>query len=295
MEASGRLCEDDHLAAAGMAARRAGPPVVAASSIGSWVWCPLKAWHATTLFNAGWLGGELEERVARGLGLLWAAELAKTSMYRIVHGRILHGEQVDPGELVAAAEAARMLAREPVEALEKLRGRIVPGHLGLIDPRAYERQLQRYREAWDLEEYHRLEDWPLVARSSRGLTVIGIPDSIQRSRGGYRVVELKTTSKPWLARRRGRSYQAAKLQLAAYAWILVERWPVEEAVLVFEAQDGRLVLRERHDAVSLAEWFEENGLPIAERLASPEPPGPHPRAPCGSCEYGGRWPGGGGG
>ena len=288
----GRVCLEAPLRRIGEAARRAGPPVVAASSIGSWHWCSLKAWHATTLFNAGWLRvEELSREELEGLAMLWAAELAKKGMPRVLHGRILHGDPVDPAEVGEAAKLARLLAGEGGEALLKLsrEGRLPSP--GLIPPGLYEEQLRRYREAADLLEYMRRWDWPMIAREASGFTVIGVPDRVEEAPGGYRVVELKTTSRPWAARRRLRSYQAAKAQLAAYAWILVERWPIEEAVLVFEDNTGRVVLRERFDPELLSKWFEEKMLPVARALASREPPEPRGRPPCRSCEYGGQWPG----
>lgn len=292
----GLKCLDAVLAAAGRAARLHGPPVVAASSIGAWSWCPLKAWHNTSLFNSGWLPFSLveaDDAVAGGLAALWAAELAKKSMYRIIHGKILHGDTVEPGEAVEAARLAEELARRGARGLrELLRRRMLPG-LGLIDPEAFERQLARYREAEDIVEYSKLEEWPLIARRGRGVYVIGVPDRVEYNRdgGGVRVVELKTTSRPRLFRRRsGRGYRAAVSQLAAYSWILVERWPLEEAVLLVEDAAGDRVMVERFDPEELAALFEEELLPIAERLAAPTPPRPRSRSPCRSCEYGGSYP-----
>ena len=142
-------------------------------------------------------------------------------------------------------------------------------------------------------EYSRLEEWPLIARRGRGFYVIGVPDRVEYSSngGGVRVVELKTTSRPQLFRRRnGRGYRAAVSQLAAYSWILVERWPLEEAVLVVEDTAGDRVMIERFDPEELAAMFEEKLLPIAERLAATTPPRPWSRSPCRSCEYGGSYP-----
>jgi CRISPR/Cas system-associated exonuclease Cas4 (RecB family) len=289
----GLACSEPLLARVGALARRVGPPVVAASSIGSWEWCPLKAWHATTLFNAGWLEpGRLEDWAWDGLAVLWAAELAKKAMPRIIRGLIIHGEEVRPLEAGYSLEAARLLARHQGRALRDLHARGVLPVLGLIEPRAYEVQLQRYRGASDLVEYFRREEWPLVARRSpRGYMVIGVPDSIEETSGGYRIVEVKTTRRPDLmARGRGRGYRSALAQLAAYAWILLERWPIEEAVLVVRDPEGRQVAAKKLDPLSLADMFEEKLLPIASRLAAETPPRRREWAPCKSCEYGHQYP-----
>jgi len=291
-----RVCLDGSLRAVGAAARRAGPPVVAASSVGAWAWCGLKAWHNTSLFNAGWLPGRPEPGgvETRGLAVLWAGELAKKTLPRVIAGSIVHGEAAaSPTELMEAARLARLLAgpRGP----ELLPALLDAGALpckGLICPRDLEQQLRLYNEAGDLVEYSRGSAWPLVARPlpGRGL-LIGVPDAVEEAPGGYRVVEVKTSSRPALmAARRGRSYRAAKLQLAAYAWILVDRWPLEEAVLVVKTQTGETVARHRYDPLSLADWFEEHGLPIAQALAAEAPPQPPHSPPCRSCEYGDKYP-----
>ena len=289
----GLACLDPLLAKTGKAARQAGPPVVAASSIGSWEWCPLKAWHTVTLFNAGWLDPSLlEEWTWDGLASLWAAELAKKAMPRIIRGLIIHGEDVQPLEAGSALDAARLLAVKRGEALRRLHEAGVLPVLGLIDPKAYRLQLSRYHAAYDLVEYYRREEWPLVARRAHGgYMVIGVPDSIEETTGGYRVVEVKTTSRPELmARGRGRGYRSALAQLAAYAWILSERWPVEEAILVVKDVEGRLVAVKKYDPLRLAEMFEKKLLPIAAQLASGTPPPRRRWAPCRSCEYGAQYP-----
>ncbi|KSW10693.1 hypothetical protein CF15_07855 [Pyrodictium occultum] len=148
-------------------------------------------------------------------------------------------------------------------------------------------------EAEDPVEYYWREEWPLMARRprSRGYTVIGVPDALEWSPAGLRVVEVKTTSRPRAMLRRGRGYWAARAQLAAYAWILSERWPVEEAVLLVRDATGATALRERLDPWELASWFEEKILPgVADRLASQSPPPRPRRPPCRSCEYGARYP-----
>ena len=291
-----RICLDEALAEAGRAAREAGPPVVAASTVGAWEWCRLKAWHNTSLFNAGWLPAPGPGTpVARGLAALWAAELAKKTLPRVIAGALVHGDPAaSPAELLEAARLARLLAGpQGPEALAGLLERGVLPCPGLICPRDLEEQLRRYNEARDLLEYTRSNAWPLVARPlpAHGL-LIGVPDAVEEAPGGYRVVEVKSTSRPGLmATRRGKSYRAAKLQLAAYAWILIDRWPVEEAVLVVKTLTGEPVARHRYDPETLADWFEKHGLPIAEELAATEPPEPPRSPPCRSCEYGDKYPG----
>jgi hypothetical protein len=284
-----RVCEHRALVAIGSLARKKAPPVVPASSIGSWYWCRLKAWHSVSLFNTGWLSlEELGEEELAGLVVLWAAELWKKGRERIITGRIIHGESASDAisEALTGPQIAEILLREGGEAFEKLLENGVVS-MGLIDPREYEEQLKKYNEAADIVEYFRREEWPMIGRRApRGYMVIGVPDSIEYSRGGLRVAELKTSSKPWLVRRHSRSYLAAKAQLAAYTWILVEKWPLEEAVLVFKDVAGRTFLVERFVPEDLAEWFEKNGLAVADELASLEPPRPSDRAPCRSCEYG---------
>ncbi|ALL01841.1 hypothetical protein Pyrde_1798 [Pyrodictium delaneyi] len=290
------ICTDEALVLVGRLAREAGPPVVAASSLGSWHWCSIKAWHSTSLFNAGWLTPEVLTHDAwRGLALLWAAEFSKNSFIRVIRGRLLHGE--DPreaiGDALQGAELARRLAQGGAGELERLHREGVVPVLGLIDPAAYGEQFRRYMEAEDPVEYYRREEWPLIARQprGRGYTVIGVPDQLEWSPAGLRVVEVKTTSRPWLMRRRQRGYRAARTQLAAYTWILSERWPVEEAVLLVRDASGATVLRERFDPEELAAWFEDDVLPeIGDQLAAPQPPSKPPRPPCRSCEYGDRHP-----
>ncbi len=287
-----RVCGDESLLILGRLVRRLAPPVVAASTVGAWHWCRLKAWHVTTLFNAGWLDlSSLTPGLLRGLAILWAAEFAKNSLIRVIRGRIIHGEYVEPMEAVEAAEHARALASPQggEELLRLIRSGVVAGP-GLIDPEALRLQLRRYAEASDLVSYHRREEWPLIAREADSFLLIGVPDSIEETTGGIRVVEVKTTSRPQSMRQHLRGYRAAKTQLAAYTWILIERWPIEEAVLIVKASDGSTVMVERFDPEDLAAWFEEHGLPKARQLASPEPPEPQRKPPCRSCEYGGKWP-----
>ena len=289
----GLTCMEPVLVRVGRAARRAGPPVVAASSIGSWEWCPLKSWHTVTLFNAGWIDASSgDEWIWDGLAALWAAELAKKAMPRIIRGLIIHGEDVRPLEAGSALDAARLLAAERGRALRRLHADGVLPVLGLIDPEAYREQLRRYHEAYDLVEYYRREEWPLVARRApEGYMVIGVPDSLEETMGGYRVVEVKTTSRPELmARGRGRGYRSALAQLATYAWILSERWPVEEAMLVIKDVEGRPVAVKKYDPLRLAEMFEKKLLPVAAQLASGTPPPRRRWAPCRSCEYGAQYP-----
>jgi len=275
----------------GAKARREAPPVIPASAIGSWHWCSLKAWHNTSLFNTGWLSlDRLDSRELEGLLYLWVAELWKKGRERIITGRLIHGDSFEDtlGEAITGPKLAEILVRGGVDALIKLVESGVIG-AGLIDPGEYEEQLERYRSASDLVEYFRREEWPMIARRPRGerYTVIGVPDDISYGGGGLRIVELKTSSKPWLVRRRSRGYLAAKTQLATYAWILVERWPVEEAVLVYKDVTGRTFLEERFAPEDLAEWFEKKILPeIVENLASTKPPAPPGKAPCKTCEYG---------
>jgi hypothetical protein len=293
--ASSRVCIDQRLVAIGRVARKAAPPVVAASSIGTWYWCPLKAWHNTTLFNSGWLSIEqLKENELEGLALLWAAEFAKKSMIKIIHGRIMHGEKIDVREVVDSAYIAKGLVSRGKEFLYELIKSNTLQSLGLIDPTDFEKQLAKYRSAENLVEYSKREEWPLIARQApQGFYVIGVPDRVEwgSSGGGLRIVELKTTSKPHLVRQKRRSYRAALAQLAAYSWILSERWPVEEAVLVVLDNSGRVVLKEKHDPLTLSEWFEENVIQIALSLASQQAPQDPSRVPCRSCEYGGVFPG----
>ncbi|RUM47020.1 MAG: hypothetical protein DSY37_03790 [Hyperthermus sp.] len=282
-----RLCLANELAKIGLAARKVAPPVVTASSIGSWHWCPLKAWHTTSLFNAGWLEPRsLTAELLDGLALLWATELSKRYMYRIIHGHILHGDHIEPGETITAAKLVAELAKSKGEALLTLLEKKVINSPGLIDREAFERQLQRYMTSDDIVEYSRREEWPMIARRTRqGFYIIGVPDRVEWSSGGIRIVELKTTSKPWMMKKRGRSYWAAKTQLATYAWIMHEKWPLEEAILLVEDNAGRIVMREKHDPLELVEWFEENAMEIAAELASTKPPLKPRKAPCKSCEY----------
>jgi CRISPR/Cas system-associated exonuclease Cas4 (RecB family) len=291
-----KVCNDPSLERVGALAREKAPPVVPASALGSWYWCRLKAWHNTTLFNTGWLAGSrLGEEELRGLALLWAAELAKRANIRIMIGKLIHGEP--PSEVFGEAADYRLalqLAEGGAEAARRLLGTKLP--YGLIEPERFWEQLKRYREAEDIVEYFRGEEWPLIAKDAGGFIVIGVPDSIELSRGAVRVVELKTTSRPRRSLAGSTAYRAALAQLSAYAWILADRWPVEEAVLVFRDQTGRLLARRVFDAEELAGYFEEHLKPIAARLAAPQPPDPPGRPPCRSCEYNfDRLLGGGGG
>ena len=286
-----RLCERSALLLVGARARQEAPPVVPASAIGAWHWCRLKAWHNTSLFNTGWLSlDSLSQEELEGLLYLWVSELWKRGRERIITGRLIHGDSLDEaiGEAVTGPRLAETLLRGGVETLIEL---IEKGVLdkGLIRPEEYEEQLRRYLGASDIVEYFRREDWPMIARRPRGedFMVIGVPDDISYGRGGLRVVELKTSSKPWLVKKHSRGYLAAKTQLATYAWILVDKWPVEEAILVYKDVTGRTFLRERFAPEDLAEWFEAEILPsIVARLASEEPPEPSERPPCKTCEYG---------
>ncbi len=280
-----RVCLEESLRIIGSVAREYAPPVVPASALGSWFWCRLKAWHNTTLFNTGWLRKvRLGEAELDGLAVLWAAELAKKANPRIIVGKLIHGEPL--GDVVREAgefSLAVRLARERGRLMGEILGGRLP--LGLIDPDEYEEQLRRYSGASDIVEYFRREKWPLIARRAKGFMVIGVPDRIEMASGGVRVVELKTTSRPRRQLARTISYRAALAQLAAYSWILVERWPVEEAVLVFRDHSGRLIARKVFDPDELAGYFEEKLLPVAESLASREPPEPPEKPPCRSCEY----------
>ncbi len=293
--ADSRLCIDQRLIAIGRAARKAAPPVVAASSIGTWYWCPLKAWHNTTLFNSGWLSIEqLNENELEGLALLWAAEFAKKSMIKIIHGKIMHGEEIDVREVVDSARIAKNLANRGKEFFYELVKSNTLQSLGLIDPASFEKQLAKYRSTENLVEYSKKEEWPLIARQApQGFYVIGVPDRIewQSIGGGLKIVELKTTSKPHLVRQKRRSYKAALAQLATYSWILSERWPVEEAVLVVLDDSGRVILKEIYDPLTLSEWFEESIIRIALSLIDQRAPQNPSRTPCKSCEYGGVFPG----
>ncbi|KSW10694.1 hypothetical protein CF15_07860 [Pyrodictium occultum] len=117
------ICLDRVLVLVGRLARSRGPPVVAASSIGSWYWCSLKAWHATSLFNAGWLSpGDLAEEAWRGLAILWSAELAKDSFAGIIRGRLLHGEDLEEvaREALGGAVLAKRLARGGAGEMQRL-------------------------------------------------------------------------------------------------------------------------------------------------------------------------------
>ncbi|ABM80556.1 PD-(D/E)XK nuclease family protein [Hyperthermus butylicus] len=284
-----RACQHSGVLLVGRLAREAAPPVVPASAIGSWHWCKVKAWHATTLFNTGWLRlDNLTDEALDGLALLWAAELGKKANPRIIRGKLVHGEQLADVILEASEyRLARLLLEERGKALRRLHSDGLIPCLGLIDPESFEEQLARYRTASDIVEYFRREEWPLIARrpSHRSYVVIGVPDEIAWDDGGVKVVELKTTGKPWLVKARRQGYRAALAQLAAYAWMLVDRWPLETAELVFKDYAGNTVLREKHDPLELAELFEKEILPIADELASQEPPGQPARPPCQSCEY----------
>jgi len=280
-----KLCEESPMKLVGVLARQRAPPVVPASALGTWHWCRLKAWHNTSLFNTGWLKGlKLDERVLDGLALLWAAEIAKKANPRIIMGKIVHGEP--PAEVLREAKEYKLaiqLSRDRGRLLSKLLGKELP--YGLIEPEEYEKQAARYAATTDVVEYFRREEWPLILRNAGNYVLIGVPDSIEMSRGGIRVVELKTTSRPRRVMGKGISYRAALAQLAAYAWILSERWPLEEAVLIFRDDTGKLILRKVFDPGELVEYYEERLHNIARDLASTEPPTPQAKPPCRSCEY----------
>ncbi|MET1128554.1 MAG: PD-(D/E)XK nuclease family protein [Thermoproteota archaeon] len=284
------MCFEDGLAAVGRVARLRAPPVVPASAVGGWAWCPLKAWHNTTLFNAGWLDVEaLDEAALKGLVLLWVSEFAKGFDRRVLIGLAVHGEKVDvKGAAEGYAAAVNLVRRGSSYLVEMLRSGVIRSP-GLIDPTDFSQQLERYRAAEDIEEYFRKWAWPMIARRvRRGYFIIGVPDRVEWTDGGLRVVEVKTVGDPSYVFKKMKAYWAAKYQLGAYAWILEERWPVEEAVLEFRDRRGGIVSRQKLDPGELVEWFEtEVIVNVADRLASEEPPGAHESRICKGCEYGG--------
>jgi CRISPR/Cas system-associated exonuclease Cas4 (RecB family) len=280
-----KVCMDDAVKRVGVLARSKAPPVVPASALGTWYWCRLKAWHNTTLFNTGWLSPEdLGEEEFRGLAFLWAAELVKRANMRIIIGKLIHGEPI-ASVLEEASDytLALKLLREGAKAAKELLGSRLP--YGLIEPAKFEEQLKRYQNTSDIVEYFQSEEWPLIARDAGSFIVIGVPDSIEMIDGAVRVVELKTTSKPRRNLTHSITFKAALAQLSTYAWILVRRWPVEEAVLVFKDHTGKLLLRKVYDAEELANYFEEKLRHAAAELASTQPPEPQDKPPCRSCEY----------
>ncbi len=279
------ICTSRELAAIGRKAREKAPPVVAASTIGSWYWCPLKAWHSNTLFNTGWINpGELTEEETKGLATLWSIELAKRLHIDLIEGLLMHGEQVDVENAVVSHEIAGKLLENPKLITNLLLEKTIPSP-GLIDPQEYSSAEKALSQASDIVEYW--HKWKLIMKKNRGYVLIGIPDKLKWIEGGIELVEFKTTGNPYYVRRRMRTYKAAKAQLAAYTWMLIDRWPIERVILVFkERTTGMLVLREKYDPGELAEWFRESLLEIAEILSSTNPPSSSEKPPCSSCDYG---------
>ncbi len=266
----GRICYDTRVSLLGRVARQAtrkklGAVIVAASTIGSWHWCPRKAWHDTTLFNSGWLPRRLHDtRLLEGLAGLWEAQLARSRKPSVRRGRRIHGEYV-------GAELEIMDSCSIVES----------GVYGLLDPESFEKQLVRYKRASDPVEYHRAEDFPLIARRLNNVLLAGVPDGMKWGENGLIVYELKTTGNPERFFR-GPGLVAALHQLTAYTLILSERWGVEKAVLEVRWRDGRQVIS--YDAEKLIEKYGESVESIARRLASGTPPEGRSEL-CRSCEY----------
>ncbi|GEM_PF-3888199 len=279
------ICTDKELVAIGRRARELAPPVVAASTIGSWYWCPLKAWHSNTLFNTGWLNIEkLTEEEIKGLATLWSIELAKRLHIDLIEGLLMHGEKVDVENAVASHEIAGKLLENPKLITNLLLDKTIPSP-GLIDPQEYNSAKKALNEAIDIVEYW--HKWKLIMKKNKNYVLIGIPDKLKWIEGGIELVEFKTTSNPYYVRKKMRTYKAAKAQLAAYTWMLVDKWPIERVVLVFkERTTGTLILREKYDPGELAEWFRENLLEVAETLSSANPPDSNKKPPCSSCDYG---------
>ncbi len=264
------ICTDPRAARLGAEARRArrreGPVIVAASSIATWHWCPLKAWHDTTLFNTGWLTPSQAARHADALASLWAAQLTRGRKPAVRRGRLIHGDHWG-------------------EELETLDPCSIPelGVLGLIDPQRYREQVKRLREARDPVEYYQREEWPLYTYETRDYVIAGVPDGVEHGEKGVIIYELKTTRNPH-AFLQGKGLQAALHQLAAYTLAISTRWNVEKAILEVRDHRGRRAATLTYTPNQL-EQYQENAKRIAKTLASDTPP-PKPRnPPCKTCEY----------
>ena len=266
------ICIDPRVEALGAAARRArrrrGPVIVAASTIGTWYWCPRKAWLDDTLFNAGWLSEREVEALRDPLASLWRVQLLRSRRPSVRRGRRIHGEYVgveleDFDECLLVDMGAR----------------------GLIDPARYEEQVERLERATDPVEYFRREEWPLFRYAADGYEILGVPDDVRRGSEGVIVEELKTTSNPKRFAE-GPGLQAALHQLAAYYLALSQRWRVEELVLRVVDQRTRATVYLRRLKPRDIEPYAEEALEAARRIASTTPPrAPSDTSRCNTCEY----------
>ena len=269
------ICDDPRVIRVGVVAREAtrrrlGAVIVSASSIGSWHWCPRKAWHDTTLFNSSWLPRRISDSgVLEGLAGLWAAQLARSRKPAVRRGRRIHGEYV----------GAELEALDPCSIVES-------GVYGLLEVESFEKQLERYERVRDPVEYYRVEEFPLIATRVDHILLAGVPDGIMRGGEGLIVYELKTTSSPEKFLK-GTGLVAALHQLTTYTLILSERWRVEKAILDVRWRDGRRLLE--YNASELLREYRDSVLEIAKRLASSTPPRGNNRL-CRGCEYNRRVP-----
>ena len=264
------ICVDKRVLELGVVARRArgreGPVIVAASSVASWHWCPLRAWHDVTLFNAGWLSRREAAVYAEALAALWEAQLARGRRPAVRRGRLLHGDHW--GEELEVLDACSVVEL---------------GVYGLIEPRAYREQVRRLEAARDPVEYFESQEWPLFVYRTAEYELAGVPDGVKRGSSGVIVYELKTTRNPE-GFVKGKGLVAALHQLTAYVLAIGSRWRVEKAVLQVADQRGRLVKVYEYTPGDLGD-IAESVKRIARELAGGSPPGKPRGAPCKTCEY----------
>ncbi len=267
----GSICSDPRVAALGAAARRArrrrGPVIVAASAIGTWYWCPRKAWLDDTLFNTGWLSEREVEELRDPLASLWRAQLLRSRRPSVRRGRRIHGEYVG----VELEDFDECLLVEM-------------GARGLIEPSRYEEQVARLERATDPVEYFRREEWLLFRYVADGYEILGVPDDVRRGKGGVVVEELKTTRNPERFLN-GPGLQAALHQLAAYYLAVGSRWRVEELVLRVVDQRSRSTVRVLRYRPEDIEPYAREALETARRIASTQPPASAASGRCRGCEY----------
>ncbi|AEM38948.1 hypothetical protein Pyrfu_1080 [Pyrolobus fumarii 1A] len=276
----GSACEWEPLVKLGEAARKArlreGPVLVPASSISSWYWCGLKAWHNVTLFNAGWLSSEEVQEHLDALAVLWYAEIMRSSRPEVVAGKLVHGEV----DVLALEGVLQRLTLSDVKTL------VMKGVLrGLIDPDDYKRQVERLDAASDPVEYFKREEWPLFRLPLDCCEIIGVPDGIEWGKRGVVLLEVKSSSRPERYEG-GAALRSAKVQLASYYAILSSRWRVEKAILVVKGLDGSIYRRVEYHPEQLEAIWRTRGLPAARRLASFKAPSRRVKRLCGKCELG---------
>lgn len=265
------ICRDPRVYALGAAARRArrrkGPVIVAASTISTWFWCPLKAWLDNTLFNTGWLTDKEVEAYRDALASLWKAQLVRSRKPSVRIGRRIHGEYVG-AELEEYDECLL----------------VEMGAKGLIDPDEYEKQVKKLEKARDPVVYFREEEWSLFRYTADSLEILGVPDGVNYGKDGYVIIELKTTRSPERFLQ-GPGYQGALHQLAAYYLAISSRWPVEKAILLIVDQRRRVTVHEETLDPDRLDRLARESLNIAHRIASLKPPASMHSEKCRSCEY----------